>query len=290
MTLTEFLHGTYVPLRLRGRSPRSVQLLAIAERRFSEHLGRPATLADLQDLVLARFLTARAAQVGPHSVERERTGLLAMWRLAADLGLVKGRPTIGPTPLPRRNPTAWTQEEIERLLAAADGLGYYVGPVPARIWFRALVSLLWESAERISAVLAVEAADLVGTTLVMRAETRKGKRSDRVVQLSASTAALLVKAHDPARPELLHWPACRGTLYNRWHALARAAGLDAKRSCFHQVRRSVATAYLAAGGNPTALLDHADARTTKAYIDRRLVPALPSPADVVPLRRQPPPT
>lgn len=172
--------------------------------------------------------------------------------------------------------------EWRGLVSAARETPGRIGVVDAAVWWPALIGLCWESAERIGAVLATAYADLIDSTLVMRAATRKGGRSDRVVHLTTETADAARAAHDPAHDVLLWWPYSTPSIYDHWHRIARRAGLDGRRAAFHQIRRSVATAYAAAGGNATALLDHADARTTRAYLDRRYIPAIPPPASMLP--------
>ena len=274
MRLSDFLETTYRPLRLRGGSPRSVMLHESAIRSFSRWLGRPATLADFDDLVMARFLEARSAKISPHSVERERCSLLAKWRLACDRGLVQLRPTVMPTKLPERIPHAWTLEELHRLFAAASRAKGFVGPVPAATWFSAVLTLAWESGERIGAILAAQAVDLQTSTLLISGESRKGGRCDRLYNLSAGCVALLHASAAPGRSELLWWPLSTPSLYSAFHKILTAAGLRGRRIGFHQIRRSAASHLAAAGGDATEFLGHSDSKTTRRhYLDQRVMPA-----------------
>jgi len=55
-----------------------------------------------------------------------------------------------------------------------------------------------------------------------------------------------------------------------------AAGLPTdRRSKFHRIRRTVASAVAEAGGNPSEALDHASPKTTKRYLDPRIVGTQP---------------
>jgi integrase len=270
--LDAFFNDVYRVLKLRGKSPRSVLLHQIAIRNFGRWLERPATLADLDDLTLARYLDFRGTQVAPHTVERERNSLCAQWRLACDRGLLAVRPTIQPQPLPQKIPTAWTVAQLDRLFQAARHARGTVGPVPASVWFPALLTLAWESGERIGALLAAQREDLSGGRLAIHADARKGRREPKMHHLSAGCVAQLHAARAPGRPEVLWWPMALPSLYDRLHKILDDAGLRGKRVAFHQMRRSAATHLTAAGGDAQAFLGHLEPRTTKAYIDPRILP------------------
>jgi integrase len=272
MRLDAFFNDVYRPLRLRGKSPRSVLLHNVAIRNFGRWLERPATLADLDDLTLARYLDARGDQVSPHTVERERNALCAQWRLACDRGLLAVRPTIQPVPLPQKIPTAWTVAQLNRLFQAARSASGTVGPVLASVWFPALLTLSWESGERIGALLAAQWADLAGGRLAIHADARKGRREPKLHHLSDGCVAQLLAARAPGRPEVLWWPMALPSLYDRLHKILDEAGLRGKRVAFHQMRRSAATHLTAAGGNAQTFLGHLEPRTTLRYIDPRILP------------------
>ena len=272
MRLDAFITDVYRPLRLRGKSPRSVALHNVAVRNFSKWIGHHATLADLDDLTLARYLDARAEQVAPHTVERERSALCAQWRLACDRGILTVRPTIQPTPLPQKIPTAWTVAQLDQLFEAARHAPGMVGPVPAAVWFPALLTLAWESGERIGALLAAQWVDLSNGRLASHADARKGKREPKMHHLSTGCVAQLLAARAPGRPEVLWWPMTLPSIYDRLHKILKAAGLEGKRVAFHQMRRSAATHLTAAGGSAQAFLGHLEPRTTLKYIDPRILP------------------
>jgi integrase len=67
-------------------------------------------------------------------------------------------------------------------------------------------------------------------------------------------------------------------------AAVKAAGLDGRRRVrFHQIRRSAASHYAAAGGDAVAMLDHSSPSITKRwYLDPRLADRGSSPCDVLP--------
>jgi integrase len=273
MLLTEFLRLIYVPLRLRGRSPNSVRLLQHAVNQYGRFLGRPATLADLEDLQVARFLTHRGEAVSAHSVERERNGLLALWRLAADRGLLKLRPCVPGEPLPERVPRAFTVDELHRLAAVCRKQPGSVGEVPAAIFWLALLAVLLESGERVHAILHTPRDGWASPWLHVPAHVRKGRARARAYELSPMTAALLDTAAQHGGPLLLAWPYDQATLYNRWKRIAVAAGLGSGREVmFHALRRTCASHLAAAGVDATAYLGHSsDSITRRHYLDPRIV-------------------
>jgi site-specific recombinase XerD len=286
MTLSHFLETVYVPLRLRGRSENSVRLLRHAVRQFSRFLRREAMLADLDDLVVSQYLAARGRTLSPYSVERERCGILALWRLAADRRLVDVRPCVQAELLPERTPRAFTGAELRSLFLAAGAEPGFVGPVPAGTFWLALVAALFESGERVSAMLAAPKAGWSAPFLRIPAAIRKGRRRERVYELSADTAALVDAASRHDAPTLFFWPLDRATVYNRFGRITERAGLGRGRDVkFHALRRSTAS-HLAASGlgiDVAGYMGHGSDRVTRrSYLDPRIVQAGgPKPLDAL---------
>lgn len=275
MTLTAFLETVYVPLRLRGRSPESVRLLRHAVTQFSRWLGRPALLDDLEDLVVSQWLTAMAAKKSPNSVARERSGILALWNLAQGRGLVRLRPTVAPELVPQSTPRAFTADELARLAEAAGWSSGWVGPIPAATFFRALIAVGLETGERINAILSTPRRCWQRPTLTVPARVRKGRRQERVYELSPEACDLMdaVSRHDG--PTAFWWVASDTALRKRWRTITKRAGLGEGRDVqFHALRRSTASHLAAAGLDATAFLGHSSDRITRrSYLDPRVVDA-----------------
>ena len=282
MTLQQFFDGYYRPLRLRGRSANTSRLYGCTIRSFGKWLGYEPTLDDLTDLTISRFLEYRASIRSPYTAEKERTQLLSLWRFAADRNLLKDRPCVPPAPLPERIPQAWTLEQLQSLMRSAAATRGKVGDVPAGIWYSALLSVLWESAERIGAILACHPHDFTPPVLIVRAEYRKGGKRDRIYRLSEGTIALVSQAR--GRKRLFDWPLNYGYLWGRYRDVVARAGLGHGRKCgFHQLRRSAASHYAALGGDATKLLDHSSPKTTQRwYLDRRMTDREPPACDILP--------
>jgi integrase len=275
MTLSAFLETVYVPLRLRGRSAESVRLLRHAVTQFSRWLGRPAVLGDLDDLVVSQWLTAMAAKKSASSVARERSGILALWNLAQGRGLIRLRPTVAPELIPQGTPRAFTSDELSRLAAAARLASGWVGPTPARVWFPALIAVGLETGERISALLNTPRNCWNRPTLVVPAGVRKGRRQERVYELSPEACDLVDHVVTHNGPTVFWWTASDTALRKRWKTITRRAGLgDGRDVQFHALRRSTASHLAAAGLDATAYLGHSTDRVTRrSYYDPRVVDA-----------------
>lgn len=275
MTLEAFLVNVYVPLRLRGRSPESVRLLRHAITQFSRWLGRPAVLDDLDDLVVSQWLTAMAEKKSPNSVARERSGLLALWNLAQGRGLVRLRPTVAPELVPQGTPRAFTTEELTRLADSARYSYGWVGPVPAAVFFQALIAVGLETGERINAILNTPRHCWQRPTLMVPASIRKGGRQERVYELSPEACDLVDHVCRHTGPTVFWWVASGTALRKRWKTITRRAGLgDGRDVQFHALRRSTASHLAAAGLDATAYLGHSTDRITRrSYLDPRVVDA-----------------
>jgi site-specific recombinase XerD len=286
MMLIEFFENVYAPLRLRGKSENTTRLYHCTLRSFDKFLQRRATLEDLDDLVVSRFLAKRAAERSAFTAEKERTQILSLWRFACDRGAVSTRPCVPPATLPERIPTAWTIEQIRSLIRATDKEVGDVDKVPASLYFRALVSVLWETAERVGAIMGVQVLDYQQGTLLVRAEYRKGRKRDKLYSLSLETQHLVEQVCRGKKPSqaIFSWGKAKTHLWHSFGRIVKRAGLDGGRKTkFHMIRRSSATWFAANGGDATAMLDHSSPRIAKAYyVDPRFIEQGPKPCDVLP--------
>ena len=276
LSLQTFYKDHFAPLFLRSRSDNTRRLYNTSIRTFSGYLRRPATLEDLTDLTVNRFLDFyRHIPRSPFSVNKERSNLLAMWRFACRKGFIKEWPDVAPEVEPERIPQAWTANQVCQLLSACDRQQGSIGEIPAAAWWRALHLVCWDTGERIGAVRDLQwpHADLIGSYILVPAELRKGKRRDRLYKLAPDTIQALKAIHQTEDKGIFPWPYSRTYLWNRYTRLLKQAGLPADRQCkFHRIRRSVATHYEAAGGNATELLGHSSRSVTLAYLDPRILP------------------
>jgi integrase len=286
MLLTDLFTTLYRPLRLRGRSPATVRLYGCMLRAYGRYLGREPELRDLDELALARYLEARAKMVAPLSCERERNQLVALAGLAWERRLLDAKPSCPPAPIPDRVPTAWSVDELRQLMAAVSSPATWKASGEERAaFFGALVPTLYETGERIGAMLGAVMEDYDRPHLLVRAECRKGGKRDRVYRLTDATCDRIEQLiGDRTSGVIFEWKTCRGLLYKRFGEAVTAAGLDTrKRLRFHQIRRSAASHYAAAGGDAVEMLDHSSPKVTKKwYLDPRMVDRGARPCDLLP--------
>lgn len=272
----------YAATQLVGGSAKTVSLYRQAVARFAETSGvSTPTTADLTDERLGRHVNSRLTDgIARATVAGEQRKLLALWRYAARKGLAAW-PDMRAMPFPTRAPRAWSRAEFRRLWAALD-FAQPVGDCPGPLWWRAFVAVLWDSGERVGAVLALEwpgvQTDPPG--IYLPAEVRKAGRVDRVYPIAPETAALVAQI-PRRRSGPFDWPYNMQTLYNRFRELLKRADLPTDRaSMFHRIRRTTASHYAAAGGDAQAWLGHSTAKVTAGYLDPRIVRP-PAPCDLL---------
>lgn len=288
----------FEPLRLRSRSDDTRRLYRNTFTWFGRFLGRPPTLEDLTDHTVTRFLDwFRRKGRSPHTVARERTNLLAFWRWCFRQRdqhgnqLVPDWPNVEEEILPEDDPLAWTRDDLQRLFHAIENAQGSIGGVPASQWWYALHCVLWDTGERIGAVMRAtwDCCCLETRWLVIPAAHRKGRRRGRSYQLHPETVAALSQIRQSYCDSLFPWPYCRNYIWERYNRLLESAGLPTDRkSKFHRMRKSVASWAEVAGLNATTLLGHTERRTTESYLDPRIVRP-PQASDVLFRPDTPPP-
>ena len=268
----------YEPLRLRSRRPNTKRLYRISLKAFDRYLGGAARLSDLTNDKLSAFAANLLdGGVAKKSVNRHLFNLLAMWRWLHTQGYVTNWPDVELETPPIRVPIALLHEEVDRMMSAIAAETMAVGDLPAPIFWRSLMLVIWDTGERIGAVMALtwERVDLDGGWVRFIAEDRKGGSEDNMLPIAMDTREALaeLRAHTrKKRGPVYHWPYSSTYIYNRLGRIMRRAGLpDTREYKFHVVRKSVASHYEAAGGNATDLLKHSSRKITMSYLDPRIV-------------------
>lgn len=281
MLLLDFFENVYSPLRLRGRSERTSILYRLSIKSFCETLQKAATLDDLSDINISIHM-ARIRRKGRSAgtANKDRAQILAIWRFANRRGYVKSWPDIPEDIEPKRTPKAWLPEEVDKMLKHFSQLSGYVGSNKESNFWCAMIHVCLDSGERIGAVRELKWSDINGNWLSVRAETRKGKRTDREYWLVDETVDALKKL-DRRTEQVFHWPYCFSYLWIRYGNLLKAAGLPHDRkSKFHRFRRTHASILYACGADPQRAMGHSDWRTTEGYIDPRFSPEI-RPAEIL---------
>lgn len=279
MTLRELLDDLYCPLK--GISARTQQLYRLTIRALGEHLGCEPTTEHLSEVPVARFLQSRLSSRAAATAAKDRAQLRALWEFAARRGLVSEFPVLRPIRVPERVPEAWTIFQMQQLLRAASEASGYVSDVPASDFWPSLIYVLFETGERISAVLALQWCDVSDDAVIFRAETRKRGTRD-IYRGITPTCHEHLEAIRRDRDLVFAWDHAPTDIYRHLGIITRRAGLPSdRRSKFHRIRRTTASYAAAAGVDPQKLLDHASQKTTQRYLDPRIVKP-PQACDVLP--------
>ena len=271
-TLRSVLHDLYVPLR--SLCPRSVENYEFTIRAFSTFLGREATLDDLDELTVARYLTNRAKERAIATAAKDRAQLRALHEFSVRRGLCSHWPQYPPIRVPDRVPEAWFSCEMQRLLDAAGQEKTVLDGIPGGLWWRALLLLAYDTAERATALTSLRWRNVRGSSVLFMAEDRKGRRRDILREIGEDTLAALeaIRGERGQDDLVFPWPRTRTYLWRRLEIILERAGLPhGRRDKFHRIRRTTASYYEAAGGSAQRLLDHSDPATTRKYIDPRIV-------------------
>lgn len=281
------LYDAYRVRRLRNAAANTMHKFDVAIRQFERELGRQATLADLNDDTVGAVLAAWGkSHRSKHTSNGYGAKLMALWRFACRRGWLTEWPEgdwklYAPKPVPR----AWTQDDLGRLYAQLAKQTGFIGAVPAHAWWLALHSVLFDTGERVGAVLSLlwEDVDLAANSILIRGENRKGDADDKLYFLHAETTARLSAMREPKREKVFPLPITMGALLWRYKRILEGAGLDAgRKSKFHRMRKTVASHIAAAKGREQAseALDHKDPSVTAAYIDPSICPGV-RPAEVL---------
>lgn len=279
MTLRELLDELYCPLK--GISARTQTLYRLTIRAFGEHLGCEPTIEHLSEVPVARFLQSRLTRRAAATAAKDRAQIRALWEFAARRGIVPEFPVLRPIRVPERVPEAWTILQMQQLLKAASEASGYVSDVRASDFWPALIYVLFETGERISAVLGLRWCDVSDDAVIFRAETRKRGTRDIYRGITPTCHEHLEAIRRP-RDLVFAWDHAATDIYRHLGIITRRAGLPSdRRSKFHRIRRTTASYAAAAGVDPQKLLDHASPTTTRRYLDPRIVRP-PQACDVLP--------
>jgi len=181
--LTRLFDEFYKPLRLRSGSEKTANLYHLYIQHLDSFLGRPSVVTDFSDDTLGRYASWRRANAkSVATVNGELAKLRALWTFACKCGVLKVWPTIEDEPEPMRVPMAWLQSELGLIWNACRTADGVVGDIPAGDFWYALALILWDTGERIGAVMQLrwEHLDARGGWLKVPAELRKGRVKERI--------------------------------------------------------------------------------------------------------------
>ena len=271
-SLVHFLAETYVPQRMVGCSPGSIEQITIAIRQLGRCLGHCPMVTDLTEKNVAGFLQWTLGQgLSRAAANNRRCSLLALWRYAYRQKLLPQMPDIPKLKEYRRLPEAWTEKQFQRLVIACASTKGMVGQVRAADFWLALILVIYDSGIRHRAAMLIkrEHMDLSTGWLVVPAENQKQKVEQRFM-LPEQTIGAIRKIWLPSRKLLFWWPGHSRRVWVHFHKIVTRAGLpNGRRDKFHRIRRTTATQIARVAGIDAAArqLGHSGINMTRRYID-----------------------
>lgn len=288
-SLETFYEQDYRVVRLANKAKSTIGDYRTMLRRLSEFTGFAPTFADLNEERAEHFLAWLARnELAAETVNKYRAMLLAPWRHAWRRKKVADLPRdVTKQETTKRNPEAWSQEELADILAAAREQTGIVGGLPAADWWFALLLTLYETGLRIQATLELKTTDLDFKSgwLTIPADHQKQK-AEQVYPLHAETLEALLRTEPQQRIQLFPCSMQPGTLRKQYREILQRAGLPhGRRDLFHKLRRTSATFVANAIDEDAAQkhMGHSHINVTRKYLDLRkikrihLVDVLPRP-------------
>jgi integrase len=255
-------------------------------------LGHEPTVADLDDLVISRYLRARATQswggkvVRPASVQKDKVMLAAVWNLAARKRWAKDFPELPRIKVSKSIPTgrAYTAEDVAQLIRQSRHRRGRTGGKLSCWWWATLIYMAYCTGERATALLSLRwgELDLERRRVIFRGETRKGQTHDIERDFTEQLAAMMLPQRGQPDELVWHWDRARGSLWTSLKLLCRLAGVRYRG--FHGLRRTRASYAALAGGTAAAtqVLDHSDPKLQERYVDPTICPTEQSSVDCLP--------
>jgi integrase len=289
MTLAE-LFERYADLR--NLNPKTASLYAMLLERLRAFLGHEPTVDDLDDLVISRYLRARATQswagkvVRPASVQKDKVMLQAVWNLAARKRWAKDFPELPRIKVAKSIPVgrAYSAADVALLIRRARTRKGRTGGQHSCWWWPTLIYMAFCTGERATALLSLKWSeiDLERRQVLFRGETRKGSTHDIQRDFTPQLAEMLEAKRGRPDDLVWHWDRARGSLWTSLKLLCRLAGVRYRG--FHGFRRTRASYAALAGGKAAAtqVLDHSDPKLQERYVDPDICPTEQSSVDCLP--------
>ena len=279
-SLREFFQDLFRPQRLLGCAATSLRDYRVTLR-WVERFRPDLAVCDLSDAFaagLADFLFDH--HLSASTINNHLARLLALWRFAADRGLVDRLPRVKKLKAARHAPDAWNEDELTRIIAAPLAMDFPggIGGVHAGRWFHALLLVCYWTGLRHKTLLELEWShiDLASGVLDVPGTIMKNRRGKRF-RLGADAVAAVrgIRVRDRGPIFLLthreHW------FFAQMRKIIAAAGVPPSShhlGGMHKLRRSVATLVARHRGVAAAadLLGHSSEAVTARYIDAAKLP------------------
>lgn len=272
MLLDELLN-LYLETTTGVRSPNTERLFRTVMRHWTRWLGHPANVSDFSERALVAYMRARRLLGrADATIDNEGVKLLVLWRFAAKQGLC-AEPTISISRAKPDAPQALMRHQVRALFRAAAKSKREVAGHQYRLYFPALLGVIWATGERITAVCELERKDIDVRSRSVTFRKRKGRGGALVKTLPRMTCWAVKKWLKVAPEQKPFSVVAISTLYYHLEQVMIAAEIPVnRRNKFHALRRSHASYLKLAGGDATQSLGHDSERTTRThYYDPRIV-------------------
>lgn len=298
ITARDWFRSTYRTQQLLSAAQSTIDDYESMFNRIDESLGRELLLVELDDEHAADYLFwYRQQGRALATVEKHRRYLHALANYAAS-----ARQKAIPEPLslrrikaPKREPLAWSEEEMEVLLEHAAALKGTIEGVPRGAWWEALLCVILYCGVRITPAMRLRWQDVYMSEkyALFRAENQK-QAADQTLPFPEFAAERLAAIRYPERALVFPWPYDRNQ--RTWRTLQRhfakyilkPAGLaHDRKSKFHRIRKTTATQLTNWVSEEAAVrvMGHSSPQVTReSYIDRSKSRG-PRPCDALPIPR-----
>jgi len=278
MRLHDYLVSQYRVNHL-GIKPSSMEQMRITVRLFSRHLGRDATLDDLNAERIGTFL-ADYLESGrsPATVNAKRRQLLSLWADARRTGMcdndvVRLRSAREQIKLPE----AWSTDHLQAIFRQAEQVQGEICGIRAADWWLSLCRVLACTGERISACLSVLTANVnLDQRLIVSEAISQKTSATRLLVLTELAAAACRRIYNPNRWLMWPFPATREQLDQSFVKLILGpAGVPYGRGrggLFHKFRRTSGSLVEQAGGDGARHLGNTPEVFRRNYFDPRVLP------------------